>query len=407
MAEPKNILVICVDRDDDLGRKAGIKGPIIGRPENLNAAAKLAVKDPTDSDVNSVFAAVKAFDELKRKYTGIEIATLTGAIGRGFEADKNVNEQLDRVLERFPAEGFVFISDGADDDSILPLIQGRLKLISKKLIIVKQAKGIESTYVTIIEALKDPFLSKVVFGIPGIILLLYYFIGIQSLQIIALVLGIYLLLKGFGVEEPLLKSFRKLTGPISIHRTSFPFYLATLFIFIFGIINGYSYYLISPEQDAWLKLIASSQTAYSFIAFASLSYVIGKTIDAISFKQAFKLRKYVLSATSIFLVWLILDSGTKVVLGAANLYWFLVTIIASFIILLLVFRASSVFDIRHKITKLLVGMPVYNKQGHWIGRVVQINKKKHSIAVKNIKTRKKSFLSKESFVVRKGRILAT
>lgn len=406
MAEPKNILIICVDRDDDLGRKAGIKGPIIGRTDNLNAAAKLAVKDPTDSDVNSIFGAVKSFDELKKKYAGIEVVTLTGAVGRGFEADKNVNGQLDKVLEEFPAEGFVFISDGADDDALLPLIQGRIKLISKKLILVKQAKSIESTYVTIIEALKDPFLSKVVFGIPGIILLLYYFIGIQSLQIIALVLGAYLLLKGFGVEEPLLKTFRKVTGSISIHRISFPFYLATLFIFLFGLVNGYSYYLISIETDFWIKLIASSETVYSFIALASISYIIGKIIDAISLKQAFKLRKYLLSITSVFLVWLILDSGTKVVLGTTDLYWFLVNVIASFIILLLVFKASSVFDIRHKITKLLIGLPVYDKEGKWIGKVSQVNAKKHWIAFKNIKTKKKNLLTREAFMLKKGRILA-
>ncbi|MBI5884867.1 DUF373 family protein [archaeon] len=406
MPDIKNVLVVCVDRDDDLGRKAGIKGPVIGRKNNINAAARLAVKDPTDSDVNSIFGAVKAFDELKGRFEGIEIVTLTGAISRGFEADKSINEQLDRVLEAVPAEGFVFISDGADDDTILPLIQGRLKLISKKMILVKQAQGIESTYVTVIEALKDPFLSKVVFGIPGIILLLYYFLGAQSLQIIALVLGIYLLLKGFGIEEPLLKSLRKVTSSISIHRISFPFYLATLFIFIFALVNAYSYYAISLEKELALKVIASSKTAYLFLALASYSYIIGKAIDAVSLKQAFKLRKHIVSAVSVLLVWLILDSGTEVVLGKADLYWFLVNIIASFAVLLLAFRASSVFDARQKITKLLIGLPVYDSEGKWLGKVSQASKAKQGIAFRNAKTRKKSFLRKHEFSLSKGRIIA-
>ena len=59
-----NLLVICVDRDNDLGKKAGVKGPVIGREKNLEAASKLALADPTESDANSIFAAVKKYDEV-------------------------------------------------------------------------------------------------------------------------------------------------------------------------------------------------------------------------------------------------------------------------------------------------------------------------------------------------------
>ena len=41
----KPILVLCVDRDNDLFEKAKVHGPIIGREENLNAATKLALID--------------------------------------------------------------------------------------------------------------------------------------------------------------------------------------------------------------------------------------------------------------------------------------------------------------------------------------------------------------------------
>jgi len=36
-------LVLCIDRDNDFGRKTGIKSPIIGREENLKAAQSLAL----------------------------------------------------------------------------------------------------------------------------------------------------------------------------------------------------------------------------------------------------------------------------------------------------------------------------------------------------------------------------
>jgi len=50
-------LVIAVDRDDDLGRKTGIQSPVIGRRANIEAAVKLALADPEESDVNTMFLA--------------------------------------------------------------------------------------------------------------------------------------------------------------------------------------------------------------------------------------------------------------------------------------------------------------------------------------------------------------
>ena len=39
-------LVVCVDRDDDLGRKAGVRGPVLGREAVLEAAINLWTVDP-------------------------------------------------------------------------------------------------------------------------------------------------------------------------------------------------------------------------------------------------------------------------------------------------------------------------------------------------------------------------
>jgi putative membrane protein len=86
----EKILVVCVDRDDDLGRKARVVGPVIGRKENLKAATKLALKDPGDTDVNCVFAAVRKFDEVAKKHQA-ELVTLTGHGKFGFESDKKIN----------------------------------------------------------------------------------------------------------------------------------------------------------------------------------------------------------------------------------------------------------------------------------------------------------------------------
>ena len=37
-------IILCVDRDNDLGRKAGVEGPIIGREKNLEAATSFCLQ---------------------------------------------------------------------------------------------------------------------------------------------------------------------------------------------------------------------------------------------------------------------------------------------------------------------------------------------------------------------------
>ena len=47
-------LVLTVDRDNDLGVKAGIRGPVVGRKATLSAALRLGIADPEESDTNAI-----------------------------------------------------------------------------------------------------------------------------------------------------------------------------------------------------------------------------------------------------------------------------------------------------------------------------------------------------------------
>ena len=67
-------LVLSVDRDDDLGFKAQIECPVIGREACLSAANSLGLADPEDSDLNAIFQAVQIYDELQGKGEDVEIA---------------------------------------------------------------------------------------------------------------------------------------------------------------------------------------------------------------------------------------------------------------------------------------------------------------------------------------------
>jgi len=400
-----NLLIICVDRDNDLGKKTGINGPVIGRKANLEAAAKLALADPAESDANCIFAAVKKFDELEKTVKKLEVATLTGHSKSGFKSDTVLNEQLDSVMKKFRPKGFVLVTDGAEDDQIIPILQSRAKIVSKETVIIKQAQQIESAFFTLKEVIKDPYVSRIVFGIPAILLLLFVAVGMMSFQIIAFVLGVYLLLKGFGLEEPIIDGFRSLTGSISVQRISFPFYIASVFIGGFGLITAYNNFLTIQILEPLLYALTLAQTTYPFFVLAALSMVLGRCVDVVHLKKAFLLRKYFLSGVSILLFWWILDTATLVFLREVDLNLFLVSVLGSFLVLLVSFRLSEVLDIREKITKLLVGLPIYTAEGTWIGMVKGIDKRRRSITYVNRETNKSVEVNKKRFSLKRGKIV--
>jgi putative membrane protein len=405
MKEFKSVIVLCVDRDNDLGRKAGVKGPVIGREKNVKAALKLALADPADTDSNAIFASIKKFDEVKEHFEKIEIVTITGHSKSGFKSDKELNEQLDFLMQKFEIDGFIFVSDGAEDDQIIPILQARAPIISKETIIVKQAQKIESAYYTIKEALKDPFIARIVFGVPGIILLLFFALGSFSFQIISLVFGVYLLLKGFGIEDKIFSVGRAISSSISIQRTSFPFYVASLFIFLFGLLSGYNNFVSSIEVDLIIKIVETVQVTYLFFALTALSFLVGKVIDALHFKKAFYLRKYFLSATGVILLWFILDSSALVFTNKADLNYFLLSVVFSFIVFLVLYKSSEVLDIRNRITPLLIGLPIYDTKGKWLGKVENINKREKLIEYIDVKTKKPVKLVKKHFILKQGKII--
>ena len=84
------LLVICVDRDDDVGKKAGITTPVVGRDECINAAQRLALEDPEDADSNSIFAAIKTYEDLISKGYQVEVDNITVVKNRGVQADEKI-----------------------------------------------------------------------------------------------------------------------------------------------------------------------------------------------------------------------------------------------------------------------------------------------------------------------------
>ncbi len=404
------LAIVCVDRDNDFGRKAGVEGPIIGRKENLRAAVKLSLADPEDSDSNCLFAAIKRYDELRDQYEQLEIITLVGASKFGFESDKRIAEQLEAFLEIFPAEQFVLVTDGAEDDQIAPLIQSHGPIISKYTVIIKQAKEVESTFYTIKEALKDPFLARLVFGVPGIVILLYLLLPSIGLQLVAGFLGAYLILKGFGLEEKIFGSLEVMGSSINAQRVSFPFYIATILLGAFGIFSAgpqlYSAGLafqLGDLTNAFSQASVGIDFILMFGAAAMFLFWFGKSADAIQLKKAYFIRTYVLSTIAVLLGSILLGTAKGVLIGTTALNWFLALIPISFAVFFITYKTTAVLDIRKKVTTLLIGLPIYSRTGKWLGKVEAVHREKGLVEF-SLKA-KKVELGMEDFSLQNGKLL--
>ena len=170
------LLVICIDRDNDVGEKAGIITPVIGRDACIEAAQRLALEDPEDADSNSIFAAIKTYEDLISKGYQAEVITVAGVKSRGVHADEKILQETKKVLEKFSANGAVIVSDGEDDESVVPVIQNILPVISVQRVVMKVSRSVEYSYAVFGKYLKmlayDSKYSKFFLGVPGILLLI-------------------------------------------------------------------------------------------------------------------------------------------------------------------------------------------------------------------------------------------
>ena len=220
----EHTLIVCIDGDNDIGIKADITTPVIGRETNLESATKLAISDPEEADANAMFGAIKLYDRMVKQYPdeSFEVATIAGSSMGGVEADRKMVRELTEVLEQFKATGVILVTDGFADEELVPIVQSRIPITSIHHVVVKHSERIEETYAVIFRYLKmlieDPYYSKVSLGVPGILLLIIGFLTASNQlenagMVIAVVLGIVLMLKGFGWDQRLAELQPRLPPP--------------------------------------------------------------------------------------------------------------------------------------------------------------------------------------------------
>ncbi|HYY66244.1 MAG TPA: DUF373 family protein [Nitrososphaeraceae archaeon] len=206
------ILVLCIDRDDDIGSKGRMKTPIVGKNYCIDAGIRLAIEDPEDPDANAIFGAVKTYEELVSKGYDSEVALVAGKFNRGIEADEKIGFEIQNVLSKYKADAAVLVSDGEDDEMVIPIIQALIRVISIQRIIIRHSRSVEYSYAILGRYIKmliyDPRYSKFFLGVPGSLLVaggLATVFGLtkEALALALSILGGAFIIRAFDIDKAL------------------------------------------------------------------------------------------------------------------------------------------------------------------------------------------------------------
>lgn len=318
-------LVVCVDRDDDLGEKAKISGPIIGRENVLRAAVALGLKDPEDSDSNALFYAIKLYDDLVAEEDA-EVAVITGSIKLGKEADRKISEQLDDVLQKTGANEVLLVSDGAEDEAIYPLIASRVKIGGVRTVYIKQSPNVEKFIHTVLRTLKEEKIQRKVYVPLGIALLIYSLASLvghpsAGLGIIGLSLGIYFMILAYNLEDKFLVIYEDMKESITRGGILAPFAMVAMTLSIVGIMLGSTQFFMLQNLPIGYRIVEAVSIALLWLMPALIIYVSGKIADWWVRERVFHTTAFTIMITLIALNFLIMGSMEMIKMIVEFMYY--------------------------------------------------------------------------------------
>jgi putative membrane protein len=335
------ILVLCIDRDNDIGSKGGIETPIVGRDACINAGTRLALEDPEDADSNAIFGAVKIYEELVSKGHDAEVAVVAGKFNRGVEADEKISLEVKNILEKYQADGAVIVSDGEDDETVLPVIQSRVPVISVRRVIIKHSRSVEYSYAVLGRYLRmliyDSQYSKFFLGVPGILLaagaLAVIFDAAKWITAIVLaILGGAFIVRAFDIDKAF-SSFGRLTPTSFIKIFSI---IGGVLIILAAIANGISSIpsnVLTPEMSAF-DIVSNRTIVGSFadstitLLWIGIATILGGILLSDWFKGSSRIMSDILRLAVLALLYIPLLQFTSVLTAGTNPF----TLISSLLI---------------------------------------------------------------------------
>ncbi len=274
----ERILVLIVDRDADVEEALGVKTPIYGEARVLDVGVKFAIEKPEDSDANVIFAGVNLYRKLRSEGEDVEVAIVSGDKLDPVKADLKIRRELEELKKLINFTSIILVSDGAEDEAVIPVVQSVAPVSSVKRIIVEQWRGVEETYILIgryiKKALLEPRFSRMFLGIPGFIILslailkLTGYLSYASV-IAGLIIGAAMVVRGFNLEEKIMEYWT--ASPIMFIASAISAITLAVAISLFT-------YTLKTEGATITTLGAAISGSTPFFGLSIFSLLLGKSI---------------------------------------------------------------------------------------------------------------------------------
>jgi putative membrane protein len=178
----------------------------------------------------------------------------------------------------------ILISDGAEDEYILPIIQSRLKINSVIRVNVKQSRQLEDSYYRIIKMLDDDKVKKQ-FMLPiALILIVFSIFAIFEMAgtgfgAILFTLGLYLLVRVFRWEESIETMLSEMKSGLIAGKLSFYTYIIAIVVLGVSIFYAYNNTVFNSETLWIIPVLTFLNDITWGIVATGLVAILGKVTD--------------------------------------------------------------------------------------------------------------------------------
>jgi putative membrane protein len=280
-------LVLCVDRSNDIGRKAGLKTPVVGWEAVRSLVTDVGLADPEDSSVNCLLETLRVARDLRDEREDAVVAVVSGASETLVGADRSLAAQLDSLLATYDVESAIVVIDSADDERVVPVVESRLRVDAVDRVVVRQAHDIESTYYLLKQFLADEELRTTVLVPLGATLflmpvLLTQFSPAVALAGLASVLGAVLLYKGLAIDEFLAETPERVRDALYSGQVSVVTYVVAAGLLLVGVFLGAL--SVTPDigsgsETVVLRVMQFVYNSVPWLALAALTASAGRLLD--------------------------------------------------------------------------------------------------------------------------------
>lgn len=250
LSKRDKILVLVVDLDDDVGA-IGVKTPVLGYKDILETTIRFGLNRPDDSDLNALFKALQLYERLSKEGYCVDVALVSGFKGDPFKSFTKITNELSTLKEETGFTHIYFVSDGAVDENVLPIVSNYGRVVGVERSLVEQHRGVEETYILLGRYIKKAFTEqpyvKYFLGVPGLIIFAYLTLNLLGLgkfifEFSLLVFSILMIGVGFGIADKIRDYWRAsvFSGILLVMSISLLIYCLIVVIFVLHI-DGFTF----------------------------------------------------------------------------------------------------------------------------------------------------------------------